>query len=275
MSYAAIITHVQADPDAAPRLVCAVDMADRFSAAIIGVGVEMLPPLAFDSGYYGVQTDWTSVMADVVDERLKAARNSFTTAAKGLGERAVWLSGVQLPTPALAAASRAADLVVAGGQAHRRLDPYRDAGPAELALTCGRPVLVAPSQGPRLEAKRIVLAWKDTREARRALSDSLPFLERAEAVVVVEVCGTNDADQAQVRTDDVAGALKRRGVAAEGKVIAKPHAGAEQVLFEASQNGADLIVAGAYGHSRLGEWVFGGFTLDLLSQDQHHLLLSH
>jgi nucleotide-binding universal stress UspA family protein len=276
MTYAAILTHVQADSDTAPRLACAIEMAERFGAVIIGVGVEMIPPVALDSGFYAVQTDWAGVMRDAVDERLKAARKTFTTASRELGARAIWCSGVELPVPALAAASRSADLIVAGGQPHRRLDSHRDAPVAELAMTAGRPVLVAPSHGRELEAKRIVLAWKDAREARRAQLDALPFLTQADAVLVIEVCGKDDADQAQIRTDDVAASLRRHGAKAESKVVVGAHhSAAQQILVEAEEAGADLIVAGAYGHSRMGEWVFGGFTYDLLSQDERYLLLSH
>jgi len=275
MSYSALITHVQPDSEAAPRLACAVATARRFDAALIGVAAEMIPPLAFDGGFYSLEADWVTAMRQSIDDRLAQARETFCTAVKPLGERATWESGLQLPAPALAGASRAADLIVAGGAPHRGADPYRVADPGELALISGRPVLVAPSHGKALEAKKVVLAWKDTRESRRALSDALPFLESATAVEVVEVCDPLDEGQAKIRVEDVVGALNRRGVHAQGKVIANAHAGVEQLLQEADAFGSDLIVAGAYGHSRLGEWVFGGFTRELLLQDQRYLLLSH
>jgi nucleotide-binding universal stress UspA family protein len=79
-----------------------------------------------------------------------------------------------------------------------------------------------------------------------------------------------------VRTEDVAEALRRRGVKAEAKVVSHHHHPASQVLLEeAAACGADLIALGCYGHSRLGEWVFGGVTRDLLAQDGVWLLLSH
>ena len=136
-------------------------------------------------------------------------------------------------------------------------------------------MLVAPSHGRRLEAKTIILAWKDTREARRALSDSLPYLHTAERVVVLAVANGDDAESAGQEVDDVVTALKRRGVKAEAKVRAERHPNGFHVIEEANAAQADLIVAGAYGHSRLGEWIFGGVTADLLSQDTLHLLLSH
>lgn len=274
MTYAAIMTHVQADPSAAPRLACAVDIAKRFDAAIIGIGAEMIPPLAFDGGFYSLEADWQTAMREVVEDRLKAARKEFRAATAELCDRALFECGVQLPEPAVAAASRAADLIVASG-APRHPDPYTSCGAAELALTSGRPVLVVPPTAPPLGARTILLAWKDTREARRALADAMPFLERAERVVVTIVCPKVDAERAKLAVEDVAGALRRRGVKAEAKVVEHAHPDGFQILRQASLEGADLVVCGAYGHSRLGEWVFGGVTADLLSQDQAYLLLSH
>ncbi|MEJ0065684.1 MAG: universal stress protein [Caulobacteraceae bacterium] len=145
-------------------------------------------------------------------------------------------------------------------------DPYMHCSPAELAITSGRPVLVAPPAAPPLSAKQVLLAWKDTREARRALSDALPFFEQADRVVVAAVCPEVDAEQALHQTDDVVRALRRRGITAEAKVAQEKHPEGFHILRQASLEGADLIVCGAYGHSRMGEWVFGGVTADLLAQ---------
>jgi len=274
MSYAAVITQVQCDSDAAPRLACAVDMAERFDAALIGVGAEMVPPLAFDGGLSGIEADWIVSMNDSIQARLNLARKSFLEASKELGARAIWSSGLQMPALAVAAASRAADLVVAGG-CTRRNDAYAVAPAAELALTSGRPVLITPAHGRALAARTILFAWKDSREARRALSDAMPFLEGAEAVHVIEACAANDKEDADYRVQDVASALRRRGVKAQAETVVRPHATGGDILDQAARLGADLVICGAYGHSRLGEWVFGGVTQDLLSQDDVYLLLSH
>jgi nucleotide-binding universal stress UspA family protein len=275
MSYAAVITHVQADSEAAPRLACALDLAKRYDAIAIGVGAEMIPPLAIDGGYYSAGADWVVAMRDSIEAGLKTARETFCSGARREGVQATWCSGLQLPAPAVAAASRAADIIVAGGTKRHNNDIYREAEPAELAIISGRPVLVAPSRGRPLEAKRIVLAWKETREARRALSDAMPFFERAEAVAVVQLCGRDESADAKGCVEDVAAALRRRKINAEARIVTHEHADSYQILREASAFGADLVVMGAYGHTRLGEWVFGGFTRDLLAQDDVYLLLSH
>jgi nucleotide-binding universal stress UspA family protein len=275
MTYAAVLTHVQADPEAAPRLRCAVETAVRFKAALIGVAAEMIPPLAFDSGYYSAESDWVTAMRDVIDARLKTARTNFGAASAAFGDNAVFACGMQSPAPAVAAASRAADLIVAGGAPRKMRDPYMHCSPAELAITSGRPVLVAPPTAPPLVAKQVLLAWKDTREARRAMADAMPFFEQAERVVVAAVCPDTGTEQALHEVDDVVRALTRRGVNAEARVAQEKRPEGFHILRQASLEGADLIVCGAYGHTRLGEWVFGGVTADLLAQDSAYLLLSH
>jgi nucleotide-binding universal stress UspA family protein len=275
MTYAAILTHVQADEAAQPRLACAVDIARRFEAAIIGLAAEMIPPLAFDGGFYSLEADWQIAMRQVCEGRLKAARKAFREATVEFGERALFECGVQLPEPAMAAASRAADLIVAGGAPLGPHDPYTRCAPAELAITSGRPVLVAPPKAPPLAGKTVLVAWKDTREARRALTDAIPFLEKAERVVVAAVVHPDAAESARIEVDDVARALRRRGIKAEAKVVEHASADGFQILRQASLEGADLVVCGAYGHSRFGEWVFGGVTADLLSQEEVYLLFSH
>jgi nucleotide-binding universal stress UspA family protein len=275
MTYAAVLTHVQTGPDAVRRLDCALEIAKRFDAAVLGVGAEMIPPLLFDGGFYSLEADWTEVLRANIDAHLKASRTLFAAVAHDLGDRAIWSCSIQLPCPAVSAAARAADLIVTGAAPLRRLDPYCDAAPGELALTSGRPVLMAPSHARPLVADKILLSWKDGREARRAMADAMPFLEQAKTVFVVAVCDELGAESAKFQTDDVAASLRRRGVAAEAKVVVHPHPDAHQLLRQASLLGADLVVSGAYGHTRLGEWVFGGFTRDLLAQDDVYLLLSH
>jgi nucleotide-binding universal stress UspA family protein len=275
MSYAAVMTHVQPDAAASPRLACAVDVAKRFGAALRGIAAEMIPPLAYDGGFYSLEADWTNAMRETIEERLKAARTTFDAATADFGDCASFVCGMQLPGPALAAASRAVDLIVAGGAPRNMRDPYRDCSPAELAITSGRPVLVAPPGASALSGKQVLLAWKDTREARRALSDAIPFFKQAERVVVAAICPKAEAGQAHLEVADVAAALKRRGINAEARVVEDAHPDGFQILRQASLAGADLVVCGAYGHTRLGEWVFGGVTRDLLSQDQVYLLLSH
>jgi nucleotide-binding universal stress UspA family protein len=234
--------------------------------------------MAFDSGFSGgSDADWMITMRQSIEEQLGVAEQTFRQATQGSAEGGVaWLSGIDAPASALADASRAADLIVAGGGPRRHESPYRDIATADLVMEAGRPVLVAPPAAPPLNARKVVVAWKDSREARRALADAMPFLQAAEAVLVLEICEADGVDDARLRTDDVASSLSRRGVAAEARVVVHGHAHvAAAIVDEARLFGADLVVLGCYGHSRLGERVFGGVTRDLLAQDEVYLLLSH
>lgn len=275
MSYTSIMVHVQTSPEAQARLRTARALAQKFDAVLIGVGVEMVPPLAIGAGAGAVQADWYAAVSTSIEENLKLAETMFWEAAAGLARGAVWKRGLAFPKEALAATARSADLVVADRGPKNHKSDYRDAGAAELAVALGRPLLFTPEGAPPLTARKVLLAWKDTREARRAMNDALPFLKGAESVLVAEVCHGYEEQDAAARVEDVVTALKRHGVNAEGKAV--PHSGAptHEILRQASLYDADLIVAGAYGHTRLGEWLFGGVTQDLLEQKDHYVLLSH
>lgn len=276
MSYASIMVHVGSDDGAAARLGCAREIAVLFDATLIGIGAELPSSIVTgDSGdgWFALMTEEADAEIADAEARLKTAEDRFLDVTQGLAKPAIWRGNRLLPGAEMTRAARAADLIVAsrpqGG------DPRRHADPAQLVLTAGRPVLVAPARPTALSASRIVLAWKDTREARRALTDAMPFFKRADSVMVLELCRGDDRDNARIRTRDVAEALRRHGVAAEPKAVAHSMANGYDIMAEADTFGADLIVAGAYGHTRLGEWVFGGVTQDLLAHSERPVLLSH
>jgi nucleotide-binding universal stress UspA family protein len=265
-----ILTHVTEGEPAA--LAAAVALARDLGATVYGLGAEMVPPLGVADPVGLTQAEWFEAMAGAVDRNLVKAAADFRTAAADLPS--LWTSVQAPPAEMLACAARAADLIVMA--APRAADDYRYADPGEVILHAGRPVLVVPRHGRPLSGSAAVVAWRDTREARRALADALPLLVRAEKVLVVEVCGGGQKAEAEDRTADVAAALRRHGIEAQARVVHAPSENAAAELEAAAAGvGADLIVAGAYGHSRLGEWVFGGVTRDLLKRADCYLLMSH
>lgn len=270
--YAAVLTHVERETP--ERLACARALAQRFGAALIGVGAEAIPPMAAGPATGLVQAQWFAASSEAAEANLQAAHEMFDAACAGLAAGGVWSQGLDLPIEAVRRASRAADLIVSTAPPGS-VSLYRDARPADLALGTGRPVLVAPRGGKTLSAERVVLAWKDTREARRAMTDALPFFRRAAAVLVLEVGGPS-LDDAHRRCADVATALARHGARAEPLAVAAtgPSA-ADDIVSQARAFGADLVAAGAYGHSRFGEMIFGGVTRTLLAQHDLFVLLSH
>jgi nucleotide-binding universal stress UspA family protein len=270
-----ILVHVQAGLSAAPRLRTAVALAGRLEATLFGLAAETIPPLGAMDPTGLMEGAWYVEMREQVQRNLELARETFREAAKGLRTDFAWIE--DMPAQAIARAARSADLILAGGQPLSEGDRYRNCDAAEVMLRAGRPVLVAPPEGGDLAATAVIVAWKDSRESRRALADALPFLTRAESVHVVEVCAAqDDVADAQRRARVVVAGLERHDVKAHARaVVAPPERVAAELNIAAEAIGADLIVAGGYGHTRFGEWVFGGVTRDLLRQPDRFVLLSH
>lgn len=274
IGYDSLLTHVEPGLASSHRTEVAARIARRFGARLIGVGAEAIQPTPPSDPYSGLLTaEWWAMMQQQMSADLRSAEESFRRDAAGA--ECEWRVVQEAPTRAVARLARAADLVVAGG-APPAGDSYRRVDTADLVLQAGRPVLVAPIGGAHLSAENIVVAWKDTREARRAIADAMPFLVRASEVVVMSVCAADAVESAELQTADVAATLRRRGVPARHIVVSAPDASVfDELQAEASAIGADLIVAGAYGHSRMAEWMLGGATRELLRNRTRYLLLSH
>jgi nucleotide-binding universal stress UspA family protein len=175
----------------------------------------------------------------------------------------------------LANEARSADLVVIKSK-QAKVDPYHVIDPAGAVLRMGRPVLLVPEPVHDLRADRIVVGWKDTREARLAARDALPFLTRASQVTIIEICTSDQQDLARTRVDDVARHLERHGAKCRTDVrVHMAESDAHQLIRLAKADDADLIVTGAYGHSRLGEWMFGGMTKGLIDEAPFCLMMAH
>ncbi len=144
----------------------------------------------------------------------------------------------------------------------------------ELVLTAGRPILAIPYTGswPKI-GSQVLIAWNGGREAVRAVSDAMPFLEKAEKVNVFTV---NPGEGSHVPGADLCTHLARHGVNAEAHhSVAKDIDVGNVLLSAAFDFGVDLIVMGAYGHSRIRELALGGATRHLLGHMTVPVLMSH
>ena len=140
----------------------------------------------------------------------------------------------------------------------------------------GRPMLVVPPGIDKLKAERIIVGWKDSREARRALQDSLPLLHEAKSVAIVEVCDASLEPPARQHVEDVAHYLTRHRISVGSATTGVAEHGIADYLIDLARvERADLIVTGAYGHSRLGEWIFGSATRELLASSPVCCLMSN
>lgn len=148
--------------------------------------------------------------------------------------------------------------------------------PQELALGVGRPVLVIPRYGsfPKVGG-RVLVAWNGSREATRAVHDALPLLRRAEQVTVLSIDPDADAER-RLPGADVSLHLTRHGVTVQAATIAGADVAVGDLLLSyVADHDIDLIVMGAYGHTRLREMVLGGATRTLLRHMTVPVLMSH
>ena len=274
MTYATMMVHVDVAGGLDGRVPLAIKLADRFQSHLIGVSAWMPRPSFVVEGVVvdPAPTERELLnMTAILDKR----GQQFKAAASANGRRVDWRYSSEFPTEYIARESRAADLLIIS-QERAAHDPYRSPDPGALLLRAGRPVLVIPPGIESLSARRAVVAWKDTREARRAVCDALPFLQRADAVIVTEICDASEVQDSQHRLRDVAQYLARHRVAAVAERVRPVEGTATNALLRlVEEETANLIVAGAYGHSRLGEWIFGGVTHDLLANSPVCCLFSH
>jgi nucleotide-binding universal stress UspA family protein len=143
-----------------------------------------------------------------------------------------------------------------------------------LILLSGRPVLVLPD-GHTGGLDRVVVAWDGSPAAARAMNDALPLLQAARSVKVVTVSGDKPVDRS-ARLADAVRHLQRHGIRAQGEDVEPEGVPAEMVLERyLKAHRADVVVMGAYGHSRLLEIVLGGMTQHMLSRTPAAVWLSH
>jgi nucleotide-binding universal stress UspA family protein len=262
MSFGTLLVHMDAGSRRRQRLDLAFTLAEEHDAHLIGLFG--LPPLVPPSAEAAPM--W---MAEVLRQR----RELEQTVAQEFGDKmkreqysgkSEWRSTLDDGLGAIILYARYADLLVAD-----QPDPNGDGVPAgfsrELVMATGRPVLYVPRAG-RFErcGSNVLVAWNESREATRAVKDALPMLQKAQNAEVVSFDKAKArAGEDELPDPDMGAYLARHG--AKVAVARQPteiEAGAA-ILSRAADNAADLIVMGAYSHSRLRELVLGGATRTL------------
>lgn len=315
MSYATLMVHLQPGRTNAGPLRAAADLADRFQAAVTGVAACQPMQLVYSDGYIAgdiFEKDREEKDREMAAAEAEF-RAAFRTRSNTLDWRS--MITLASTSEWVANEARGADLIITGVAATDAFDPGRSVDTGEIVMRAGRPVLVVPqgtlegvpqgtlggvppgtpgnvppgtpgglppgvprsvpsgADAPRLE--HAMIGWKDSRETRRAVMDALPLLQKLARVSVVEVADADGMAAARLHVADVAAWLGRHGVAAETAAVRADGNDAAQLDEIAQERGADLVVAGAYGHSRLREWALGGVTRTLLRHTHRCSLLSH
>lgn len=276
-TYKSLLVHYDASKSAPLRLETAIGVASTFGAHIAclyALSAELKPTFGYQA---------TEIMRDVQkrlgEEMRAAARASYDDCLRRTGfQQAEWRESKLDALEATEIHARYADLVVIGQQ-----DPDSPGGvhgsfEQNLPIAAGRPVLVVPYTFERQPVgKRVLVAWNASREAARAVTDALPILERASMVHVVafrpEIGREGHGDEPGA---DIAHYLARHGVKVQAsRQDAKDVDVGNQLLSRAADLSVDLIVMGAWGHSRLSEMVLGGVTRTLLESMTVPVLMAH
>src|SRR5581483_7669887 len=250
--YKTILVHVNPDdPGISDTISCAVNLAHDYRAKLIGVAAGLPEPMV------EVMAAGAPLLAGgmvIGDEKLLArhfanARDAFDRSTSGMVETA-WRTAIDFPARAISTMSAAADLIVISSQSNATGLASLGVDCGDLVMRAGRPVLVVPRGKTKLDLATGIVAWKNTREARRAVADALPLLAMVEMVTVVHVPEGDEEDPMLVEIKEM---LDRHCIGSSVRRLDRGPA-AEQIIDFAIHAHADLIVAGAYGHSRLREW---------------------
>lgn len=276
MSFKTLMVHLELGRANDGLLAIAGDLAQRLKAHVIGIAACQPIQLMYNETY--ISGDIVEQDREQIETQLKDAERQMRAALDAVGVKSEWRSAVTLGSLAdfVATQARATDLVLTGPAIPgSTFDHTRQVHVADLAMEAGRPVLIVPRSRDHLDLNRALVAWKSTRECRRAVADALPLLKLAHEVSVVEIAADGENSRARQDVSDVAAWLARHGVIAKPEALPANGPDAERLYDLARERQADLIVAGAYGHHRLREWIFGGVTADFLMTPDRCVMLSH
>ncbi|SOE87611.1 Nucleotide-binding universal stress protein, UspA family [Burkholderia sp. YR290] len=277
MSYKTLLVHIDDSRHTPTRIALSLDLARRWDAHLIGlyaVSTDTFRP-SFPQDDRASFAGFEAQLA----ERLQSAHDAFLAAAERSGHRSIEWRAPRGPALEVATLhARHADLLILGQDDPRDAASY--VAPkfvGSLVLDAGRPALVIPHAGTvNSPGENVLVAWDGSREAARAVADALPLLKAARYVSVDIVRRAEPHSEAPVGID-IAAWLDSHGVNASFS-LTPPRPGTRtgaSLLARASDLHFDLIVIGAYGHSRARERVFGGVTQTMLESMTIPVLMSH
>lgn len=276
MSYRTLLVHLELNGDNEGVLAIAADLAERFGSRVVGIAAVQPAMPMFEEG--GAMASIVLDERKQLEEELESCRAQFLTALELRVKDAEFRSAILYGSLAeyIAEQARCADLIITGKDIGMSLiDNSRRVNIGDLALKAGRPVLIVPKGIRQLTMRHVFLAWKDSREARRAAVDGLALMKAAGHVTVLEVTSEQGEAAAKERVADVVSWLGTHNVSATALTVGTQSEKTGYLHAELLNHKCDLVVAGAYGHNRLGEWVFGGVTCDMLLDPDFCVLVAH
>lgn len=275
MAIKAILVHVDSTPAADTRLALATTLAEQNEAHLIGLHVRpniyipTAPDFPMPEAYFEEQQN-------AIDANAAVAKSKFEAATRRSNVATEWREGDGFPSDVVRKHGRYVDLVIVGQHDPDANGQSQDL-PGGVLLTTGRPILVVPYAMPvKSFAKKVMIAWDDGAPATRAVNDAIPLIARDAKVMVAAVNPEDTGEHGPIPCADICLHLARHGLKAEAISLVAPDADAgDVILARAFDEGCDLLVMGAYGHSRMREFVFGGVTAHVLESMTLPVLMSH
>jgi len=280
MPFKNILLHMDPSDRCEERMGVAGKLAISHDATVTGLYVipEPFYPMYAEASYF--PEDILDNMEKEEKENCKIAEQKFREFAAAQNIKSEWHSEQGPLAETVCKHARYADLSLLGKGSMEEPTSYPDPFLAEdVVMRSGRPVLVIPNSGHFEElGKRILVCWNASRESVRAVNDAMPFLVAADKVTVLVVNPDKPAsgDHGDIPSADIAHYLARHGVKVEAASTHTDQSDVgEIILSRAFDVDADMIVAGAYGHSRTREWILGGVTKTLIHETPVPAFLSH
>jgi len=278
-----ILVEVDGSTTSLARLESGINLGKSLGASISALCVVpfYLPTMAMGTMHGG----WY-VGEQVIEERRREAltaakevRGACERLAKNFGTELSWLQYEGDIVTSTCQEARYHDILLVGKPDTVNEPQLRTRDINGILLSSGMPVLVVPGSIPLLDKpiKNILLAWDGSKEALQALRGAMPFLEGADSVMVVTAYKHEERRQTiEDELEKIVAYLVVHGVKASGHALEKGNFSTGDLLINyANQSETDLIVMGAYGHSRLTEIVLGGATLDMLHNATLPILFAH
>lgn len=273
MTYTSLLAHVCPGHDNSNVYSVSAQLAEMFDAEVLGVsGKRLTPPFSEVA-----VADIMQIERESAEQSLKNLESEFREALQNRNIRLSWRARCNYAPVSdfVAEQARAGHLIVTSPESESFVERLDETHLGPLALKAGRPLLVVPREQRHLNFESVAIAWKDAREARRAVADAVPLLKKAKSVSVVQVCAADEITAVRESAEDVAHWLSTQGIAAQALIEAWDESEMQGLNVALRRGNYDLVVAGAYGRTRLNEWVFGGATKDLWLSGHRCVFLSH
>jgi nucleotide-binding universal stress UspA family protein len=274
-----ILVQVDGARSAPARYAAAIESAQTHGAHLTGLCLAIEPPVpATILGM--VPPDAIASQRETIREQAETAMADFRLTVERFGVHGEGRIVQVLDLDAVdvfVQHARHSDLVMLGQQDPIDFSPLGRTFATDVVMGCGRPAIIIPFIGmPPVLGRHVLVAWDGGREAARAVNDALPILKQAHAVTVLSVNPDVTSDGKRDAGADISLHLARHGVkATAARTISRETSVGDVILADIADNTIDLLVMGAYGHSRLREWTLGGVTRHILAHMTVPVLLSH